>query len=134
MRDEWHHVEKNWDKLSKITTAQQVSAGSLVSWKVRFSSQLKRMYSGNSCIILFFSPLLRNKALAINPATFSPEFLLNVGRVAECTDALVLQPLHRPGAVEISFGGALEEEEYDLPEVETFDWAEIFSGDWRVVT
>lgn len=84
---------------------------------------------------LVFLSLLRDKALAINPATFSPEFLLNLGRVTECADALTLQPLHRPGAVEISFGGAHEqEEEYDLPEVETFDWAEIFSGDWRVVT
>lgn len=46
-RDEWHRVEKNWDKLSKFTAASQVSAGSLIGWKVRLSSRLTRVRAGN---------------------------------------------------------------------------------------
>lgn len=79
--------------------------------------------------------LLHGQALAINPATFTPEFLLNIGRVTDCADALSLQPVHRPGAVEVSFGGPVEEEEEEgLLEAETFEWSDVYSGDWRVVT
>lgn len=60
---------------------------------------------------------------------------MNVGRITLCANNLSLQPLHRPGAMEISFGGAFGEEEEDvaLPDVETFEWDEVFSGDWRIV-
>ena len=36
--NDWLHVEKNWDKLSKFTEASQVSVGALVGWKVSVMS------------------------------------------------------------------------------------------------
>ena len=66
--------------------------------------------------------------------TFTPEFMLNVGRVVRVGENLTVQPVHKPGAVEVSFGGYTDEEgEVALLEEETFEWNEVYSGDWKVV-
>lgn len=103
---DWRHVEKNWANLSKLTAETQLQPGTLVGWK----------------------------ALGINPMTFTPEFMLNVGRVVRVGENLTVQPVHKPGAVEVSFGGYAEDEaEVALLEEESYEWNEVYSGDWKVV-
>ena len=85
--------------------------------------------------------MLASQALAINPATFTPEFILNVGRVTSCDTELVVLPLYRPGAVDVSFGARFENEGEDeeaggeevVLEEEAFEWADVLSGEWRSV-
>ncbi|EKM59025.1 uncharacterized protein PHACADRAFT_249188 [Phanerochaete carnosa HHB-10118-sp] len=102
---DWKHVEKNWADLGKLTEHEQLQPGALVGWK----------------------------ALGINPATFTPEFMLNVGRVVRVGGCLTIQPVHKPGAVEVSFGGYADEADVVPPEEETFEWNEVYTGDWKIV-
>ncbi|THG98611.1 hypothetical protein EW026_g3616 [Hermanssonia centrifuga] len=104
---DWSFIDGNWETMPKVTSTSLLQRGILLGWK----------------------------ALAINPATFTPEFLLNVGRVTESGAKLTVQPLLRPGAVEVSFGSRLEEEEDGVGELEeeAFEWNDVFAGDWRII-
>lgn len=72
------------------------------------------------------------QALGIYFATFTPEVLLHVGRVAKCDEELVVELVAEPGSAELSFGGAVEEE--DGVAEETFQWSDVLQGDWRLVS
>ncbi|KAI0637605.1 hypothetical protein C8Q77DRAFT_1086815 [Trametes polyzona] len=101
-------VAAQWDTLRKLSDKAQVQAGATVAWK----------------------------ALGINFATLTPEMLLYVGRVVQSDEKLVVQPLTDSGAVEVSFGGIVdpEEAEAEVPAEETFEWTDVFQGDWRLVS
>ncbi|KAI0329908.1 hypothetical protein GY45DRAFT_1278743 [Cubamyces sp. BRFM 1775] len=98
-------VAAQWDTLRKITDKAQLQPGATVGWK----------------------------ALGINFATFTPEILLHVGRVLSCDEQLVVEPIAEPGAAGVSFGGAVDPEEGG-PAEETFEWSDVFQGDWRLVS
>lgn len=75
------------------------------------------------------------QSLALNPKTYTPEFLLFVARVLEIKDApagmeVTVQLFKRPGVREdmFSVGGADAEEEID-----NYDWASILDSKWRIV-
>lgn len=54
-----------------------------------------------------------------------------------CEGKLVIQPLYRPGAIEVSFGGYIDEDEtYNCPTLdeEICEWSDVFKGEWRVVS
>ena len=51
------------------------------------------------------------QALGINFATLTPEMLLHVARVLQSGDQLVVEPMAEHSAGEVSFGGAVAEEE-----------------------
>ncbi|KAI0643595.1 hypothetical protein C8Q79DRAFT_1022626 [Trametes meyenii] len=97
-------VAAKWDSLRKITDRAQVPSGTTVAWK----------------------------ALGINFTTLTPEMLLHIGRVTTCDDFLVVERLAESGSAEVSFGGAIAEEEGGAVE-ETFEWPDVLSGDWRLV-
>ncbi|EJF63140.1 hypothetical protein DICSQDRAFT_56957 [Dichomitus squalens LYAD-421 SS1] len=97
-------VAARWDSLRKITDKSQVSVGATVAWK----------------------------ALGINSATLTPEMLLHIARVLQCGDQLIVQPITEAGTGGVSFGGVVVEEEGGATE-ETFEWADVFQGDWRLV-
>ena len=61
--------------------------------------------------------------------------MLTVGRVMRTGDHLTVQPVHKPGAVEVSFGGYADEEPGDVVplEEETFEWSDVYAGDWKIV-
>ncbi|KAF7790775.1 hypothetical protein EIP86_001732 [Pleurotus ostreatoroseus] len=105
---DWSVVEAKWDSLPKLINVSQVQSGKMLGWK----------------------------ALAINPATFTPEFLLNIGKVTKVDPKqLTVQPLHRPGAAEISFGGFVDEEDGEVQlEEETFEWNDVLAGEWRIIS
>ena len=70
------------------------------------------------------------QALGINPATYTPEWLVNVGQVVTAGDKVVVKPLHKPGDV-LDLGEEEAEISYDD---ETYDWtADVLNGDWRVI-
>ncbi|KIJ19748.1 hypothetical protein PAXINDRAFT_166002 [Paxillus involutus ATCC 200175] len=106
-------ANKSWATLPKITKEQQVVPGRVVGYK----------------------------ALGINPATYTPEFLLTLVRVLSLsTDParkkLLVHPLHPHE--ELSFSGPLsgyEEEgcEVKAEEEEEHSWEDIINGDWRLV-
>jgi len=101
---DFERAEKEWESFQEITELYQLKLGAVVGWK----------------------------ALAINPSTFTPEMLLNLAIVNSCNDKeVIVRPLHRPGAAQISFGGILEHEE-DVAE-ESYEWPDIISAQWRVV-
>ncbi|GBE78985.1 hypothetical protein SCP_0201820 [Sparassis crispa] len=97
-------VEGRWSSLTKITAPAQLQVGCKVAWK----------------------------ALGINPNTFTPEMLLNVGRVVSYEDQLVVKPLEEHGAVEVSFGGLVVGEDSGSVE-ERYDWQDVLQADWRLV-
>jgi len=76
-------------------------------------------------------------ALAINPATYTPENLLTLARVvfiSQTDDKVAVQPIPRPGTSMISFGGVLDDEEPgDGENEETFAWRDIINAEWRLV-
>ncbi|OSD01695.1 hypothetical protein PYCCODRAFT_1411887 [Trametes coccinea BRFM310] len=98
-------VAAQWDTLRKVTDKSQLAPGATVGWK----------------------------ALGINFATLTPEMLLHIGRVIRCDDQLVVEPFAEPSVEELSFGGAVVAEEGGAAE-ETFEWPDVFSGDWRLVS
>ena len=73
------------------------------------------------------------QALGINFATLTPEMLLHVARVLRSGDQLIVEPMAEHSAGEVSFGGAVAEEEGGSVE-ETFEWTDVLQGDWRLVT
>ncbi|KAH9928946.1 uncharacterized protein B0H18DRAFT_999521, partial [Fomitopsis serialis] len=97
-------VESNWSSMSKISEASQVTAGMFVAWK----------------------------ELGINPHTFTPEMLLNVGRVVSCEHQLVVEQHAEHAATEVSFGGLITTEDEQNVELE-YDWVDAFQGDWRII-
>ncbi|KAI9069560.1 hypothetical protein FKP32DRAFT_1671285, partial [Trametes sanguinea] len=98
-------VAAQWDTLRKITDKSQLQPGATVGWK----------------------------ALGINFATLTPEMLLHIGRVIRCDEQLVVEPFAEPSVEEVSFGGAVVAEEGGAAE-ETFEWPDVLSGDWRLVS
>ncbi|KAG0698015.1 hypothetical protein DFH29DRAFT_943544 [Suillus ampliporus] len=103
--DEALHLraEQQWDSLPKITNVSQVKVDNIVAYI----------------------------ALAINPMTFTPEFLTTVARVTCISSThMTARPLQRPA--QVSFGGLTEETEADT-EDETHAWADVLGSDWRVV-
>ncbi|KAF8837101.1 hypothetical protein BDN67DRAFT_1014129 [Paxillus ammoniavirescens] len=104
-------ANKSWATLPKITKEQQVVPGRVVGYK----------------------------ALGINPATYTPEFLLTLVRVLSLsTDPtrkkLFVHPLHPHE--ELSFSGPLsgyEEEGGGVEAEEEHSWEDIINGDWRLV-
>ncbi|KAH9843635.1 uncharacterized protein C8Q71DRAFT_8025 [Rhodofomes roseus] len=98
-----HEVESNWSSLPKITEASQVKSGVFVGWK----------------------------ELGINPQSFTPEMLLNVGRVVSCEQQLVVER-HSDHAAEVSFGGLIMAEEGQNVEL-GYEWTDVFQGDWRFI-
>ncbi|KAI0751669.1 hypothetical protein C8Q80DRAFT_1268869 [Daedaleopsis nitida] len=98
-------VAAQWDTLRKITEKAQVAVGATVAWK----------------------------ALGINFATLTPEMLLHLGRIVQCGEQLVVAPIADAGATEVSFGGPVVDEEGG-PVEETFEWADVLQGDWRLVS
>ncbi len=123
---DWSFIDGNWETMPKVTSTSLLQRGILLGWKV--------------CTFIYIycvdcTTTQIGQALAINPATFTPEFLLNVGRVTESGAKLTVQPLLRPGAVEVSFGSRLEEEEDGVGELEeeAFEWNDVFAGDWRII-
>ncbi|KAJ3001129.1 hypothetical protein NUW54_g6626 [Trametes sanguinea] len=98
-------VAAQWDTLRKITDKSQLQPGATVGWK----------------------------ALGINFATLTPEMLLHIGRVVRCDEQLVVEPFAEPSVEEVSFGGAVVAEEGGAVE-ETFQWPDVLSGDWRLVS
>lgn len=65
--------------------------------------------------------------------TFTPEFLLNGGRVVSLLGHMItVQPLYKPG--EVALGEELDEEAEIAYEEETFHWkTDICDGDWRII-
>ncbi|KIP10560.1 hypothetical protein PHLGIDRAFT_219210 [Phlebiopsis gigantea 11061_1 CR5-6] len=99
---DWAKVESGWDGYAKIADVAQIKPGGIVGWK----------------------------ALGINPATYTPEWLVNVGQVVTAGDKVVVKPLHKPGDV-LELGEEEAEISYDD---ETYDWtADVLNGDWRVI-
>lgn len=76
---------------------------------------------------------MRLQALGINFATFTPEILLHVGRVTQADEKLTVELFADSGAAGGSFGGA-EDGEDGGPAEETFEWADVLQGDWRLVS
>ena len=70
--------------------------------------------------------------LGINPQTFTPEMLLNVGKVVSCEQQLVVEQLSEHAAAEVSFGGLIVAEEEQNTEL-GYDWTDVFQGDWRIL-
>ena len=70
--------------------------------------------------------------LGINPQTFTPEMLLNVGKVVSCEQQLVVEQLSEHAAAEVSFGGLIVAEEEQNIEL-GYDWTDVFQGDWRIL-
>ncbi|KAH9887605.1 hypothetical protein C8Q73DRAFT_712546 [Cubamyces lactineus] len=102
---EYAVVAAQWDTLRKITDKAQLQPGTTIGWK----------------------------ALGINFATFTPEILLHVGRVISCDEQLVVEPIAEPSPAAVSFGGVVDPEEGG-PAEETFEWSDVFQGDWRLVS
>lgn len=69
----------------------------------------------------------------MDPVTFTPEMVFRIGRVVDCCDKVVIEPLRRPGTVAVSFGGIIEDVP-DVPEDEEYHWGDVLGGGWRVVT
>ncbi|KAI0073396.1 hypothetical protein K474DRAFT_1710731 [Panus rudis PR-1116 ss-1] len=104
---DWTKVESRWNDLPRITQPSEVVAGLVLAWK----------------------------ELGINPATFSPEMLLNVAKVVSLeNEKAVLEPLLYPSGSQLTFGGIDTDEdvpmEYEKVEVEL---KMIFDGDYRIV-
>ena len=64
-------------------------------------------------------------------ATLTPEMLLHVGRIQQCRDQMVVQPVSEASAAVISFGGPVEDEDEMAEEV--FERSDVLGGDWRLV-
>ncbi|KAI0337571.1 hypothetical protein BDW22DRAFT_1349085 [Trametopsis cervina] len=96
----WVDAEKSWPSLAKIANVSQIKCGTLVCWR----------------------------ALGINPASFTPEILLNIGEVITCTENLSLLPMYRP---QLAFGASPEDDE-EMVEPETYEWNEVLTGDWKI--
>jgi len=97
-------VESNWSSMSKISEASQVKVGMFVVWK----------------------------ELGINPHTFTPEMLLNAGRVVSCEQQLAVEQHSEHAATEVSFGGLITAEDEQNVEL-GYDWVDVFQGDWRII-
>ncbi|KZT66981.1 hypothetical protein DAEQUDRAFT_729578 [Daedalea quercina L-15889] len=97
-------VDSNWASLPQIKGASMVKPGMFIGWK----------------------------ELGINPQTFTPEMLLNVGRVVACEQQLVVEQHFEHVAAEVSFGGLIIAEEEQKAELGC-DWADVFQGDWRII-
>ena len=78
-------------------------------------------------------PLNAIQALGINTVTLTPETLLYVARVQLSDTQVVVQPIAETITAAVSFGRPVDAEE-DEPAEETYEWQDIFSGDWRIVT
>ena len=63
--------------------------------------------------------------------TLTPEMLLHIAQVRACGDQVVVQEISG-GASAASFGGPVDEDE-ELAEA-TYEWSDVLSGDWRLVT
>ncbi|KAH9853351.1 hypothetical protein C2E23DRAFT_755320 [Lenzites betulinus] len=98
-------VAAKWDTLRKVADRAQAQVGATVAWK----------------------------ALGINFATFTPEILLHIGRVTQADEKLTVELFADSGAADGSFGSA-EDGEDGGPAEETFEWADVFQGDWRLVS
>lgn len=99
-----------------------------------FCSRVSRAYHELTVTFLKIRAMNSNsQALGINFATLTPEMLLHVGRAVQCAEQLVVAPVADAGAAEVSFGGAVVDEEGG-PVEETFEWTDVLQGDWRLVS
>ncbi|PCH41662.1 hypothetical protein WOLCODRAFT_132061 [Wolfiporia cocos MD-104 SS10] len=95
-------VEAKWEWLTRITNRSQVKPGMILGWR----------------------------ELGINPATFTPEMLLKLGRVIRCDDQLAVEVTLENGA--LAFGGIVGTEEAEAVE-ENYEWSNIMETEWRIV-
>ena len=100
--DLWASAQSTFDALPLVTGVEQLAVGAIVGWK----------------------------ALALNPATFSPEIMLHLSAVQTIDPAynqIITKPLPRP-ETEVS-----EETEVEPAETETTDLSMVRDLGWRVV-
>ncbi|KAM6489251.1 hypothetical protein JOM56_015152 [Amanita muscaria] len=99
-----NNAESNWERFSPVESLDQLCSGVLVCWQ----------------------------CLAINPQTFTPENMLNVGRVEKVTtETITIQQLLRPGTEIAAAFGIGEENEGDG--TEEFSLEDVSGLGWRVV-
>lgn len=97
-------IEKTWASLAKITAAFQSQVGAIVGWK----------------------------ELGINPRTYTPEVLLNIGRVVKNDEQLVLEPVFEEKETEVCFAGAIVTREDTFEQA--YDWKDVLQGEWRIAS
>lgn len=125
-------IEGQWNSFRRITEPSQVVRNAIVGWKVsrllpnKFWFLPFQIHSNSSVF----------KALAINPATFTPELMLHRGSVMECENKLTVELLQdsERDAIELSFGGPLEIDGDAVgPVEESFGWTDVLQGDFRII-
>ncbi|KAI6119922.1 hypothetical protein EDD16DRAFT_1476933 [Pisolithus croceorrhizus] len=99
-------AKSNWAQFSKITRETQVN--------------------------LKVGDVIAYKDLGINPATFTPEYLTTVVKVASVDLTKVVVRLLQPRR-EVSFSARLGQDVEEAHE-EEFEWEHIVNGDWRFIT
>lgn len=105
----WDLAEKHWDTFEEVTRPEQLQVGCSVSWK----------------------------ELAINPQTFTPEFLLSVARIVHLPDPvtgqhLVVRPFTRPAVSEghaLALGFIQEGRSDD----QEYNWSDVIASKWKIV-
>jgi acetolactate synthase regulatory subunit len=106
---DWAGAEQRWPIAPSVGISDNIATGTFVGWM----------------------------ALAINPATFTPEMLLHVARVVKKTDnGFVVRQLSRPDAGSVAFGGAVNEEDVnadDGGEDETCPVEDAVAAGWRIL-
>ncbi|KAL0949850.1 hypothetical protein HGRIS_009883 [Hohenbuehelia grisea] len=111
---DWNTAESRWAKSPAISAIDQLRAGMLVGWK----------------------------ALAINPKTCTPEFLLSVARIATTSPSITIKHLVRPGAADLSFyrdadmdgiDAVDDPSQTELGDEETVTWNDISANEWRTI-
>lgn len=107
-RLDWDGIEQKWLSLPLLKDIVNLKQGVIVGWK----------------------------ALAINPATFTPEMMLHAARIVKVEqDNIIVRQLFRPEAVAISFGGPVDVDE-QIPgegEDETIASGEAINAEWRII-
>ncbi|PFH49131.1 hypothetical protein AMATHDRAFT_5165 [Amanita thiersii Skay4041] len=101
---DWEGAEACWDQYKKITALDDIQARTIVGWK----------------------------ELAINPSTFTPEYMLSAGHVEELVDEkVIIQRIWRPGteaSAAFGIGGeeeGTEEQEYNIESILSLGWRVI---------
>lgn len=119
---DFNEIQRKWDTLQPLKGPQQVPAGMLIAWKVR-PLQHHSHYTQSD------HSSLQSQALGLNPATYTPEIMLHVGRVLSSDmEKLVIERVPDP-SVEISsaFG------ENEIEDEEEHPWPTLLDLGWRIL-
>lgn len=116
-------IARKWETYSLLNDAGLVKTGSLVAWKVRLQVLMPVLQS---------SLTIHFQALGVNPATWTPEICLHVGRVLQSNPEKVLVVKLQDADVEAhALSG---DADVAMEEEEEYSWSLLLQEGWRIVS